>query len=296
MRGTVYDFSFNLVNTDITKDLKDSILICIEFDFKTNIVTDRKDLSIVSNIRLRGNEEIQYGSVEEYCELQPCPVSQRVYSGYFGYFSIFDFDFRDSVEYAPEFLIRETTEASQYPYINILKMKGLEYYGFLSNVTIFILRGSMYPDLLKDVSLLELTFVNSSLCNTGFSTDKEKDIRYPVLSQDSIRMLPSPGTFLGDNTYRRIISTSSGDSIFKYSEKNETTLDLSFSFCTVSIRVFSVELYESTCKFLSGTYTLRTQYDVTLNDVFFGIILHKPKNIIYDFISDEIPIIFLTQE
>jgi hypothetical protein len=144
MQSTVFDFTVRLSSSDNLRFIRDSVFIFIEYDAIICSISDRKDFSLSSQFSLlaSGQDASSYLSFSDYCDenIDECGT-QEAYRGVFLWTMLFDLSI-DIRAIKPEYLMRDSV------FIDVLKLRGYEDWGYLSLDTYRAVRGEAFINII----------------------------------------------------------------------------------------------------------------------------------------------------
>jgi hypothetical protein len=219
MNATVFDFTLILDDTNKQVYLYDYKLICFSFDFRTKILSDRRDFSVVSQFAMLsdGQENSNYTSLVEYCNDDKECLRQTIYGGIFWYFNIFDIDKESLPDYKPEFLLRDSR------FYGILKIQGYEKWGYLTLDIYRAVRCEPFFDIIEFVfNKFEATL---SVSGTGFLIKGDEESPIKTIGGIS-RLSMSVGlSMIKKSLFRGIIENRNSRKISIFAEINYEFFD-----------------------------------------------------------------------
>ncbi len=275
MRSTIFNFRMNLEDANYLYLISDSIFPIISFNYQNKLIVDRKDYSIKSQIRLLSDSGVpQYNDIYEYCGDDENCLVQTLFYGYFGHIAMVSFDIESGDGYKPEFLLDDSE------YIDILKVKGYEFYGFVSNKNKFLIRGFNSGGVL-DISGYRVPLykygnmpqVDSMLYPGGYSMTY---LRYPI---DYSGIGGDRGlTQIVDFPRYPIITADMTPSVSVWAEKNNSFNDEVVSFIDISIATSFGIFSDGLFNFYTVTFFSEEREELAGFVSNFGIILYPKIN------------------
>lgn len=272
MQSTIFDFRLNLEDANILFLIEDSLYEDIVVaEFKNKQVVDRVDFAIKSYVRMRDNSgQIQNLDIYDFCSNDKDCLRQTLYFGVYGYISLFNFDIENGDSYKPKFLLRDSK------FIDVLKIKGYEYYGFLSNISKFLVRNYSVPRVISVGGILSKYDIPFDVSSTAQFQGQLLERRNPLLE-------PSHHGFggdeymyvLNDSSMYPIISTDYASRSYIWAEINREFWDTTYNVFIIRPLVYEDVLDDFVAShFMSLDYKVYDKSDAEDMVSIFGIMLH----------------------
>lgn len=263
MRESIFDFTMSLQDANYLFLIGESKYVLFILDYKLVSLTDRRDFSISSSLRERDDTgNVEYNNIIEYCDNDERCLKQTLYSGYFEYANIFGLYEESPSQTIVMKIISESIFA------DVLKIKGYEYYGFVSNKNRFIMRG------MRTGFYFIAEYHDYHQVYFPKITESSQKLTVPVDIGPNMIIKPASfgfGNILGNNLfrdsqYRNIFPSAKVDGVRQYGEISISSRDHTFNISRIRILAAKSNLMEVVHRAVTITYKPSSAIFLSLDD------------------------------